>query len=234
MNISSSLLGIIIFIFLYLIIAEVFTVLFRLMGMPTRKARFQVISLMTNSGYTTDESEIIVNSKKRRKLAMATMLFGYTFTVTAVSTLVNLISTLFAAQSHNFLLTLTYITSALLIIFVVHKLKFIRRGFDNLIIKLGNKYIFDSTQNQIDILDVVKSSVVAEVRVSSHLPPSLEGKTVLEAGIRKDYGIQVLAIIKQGTSISSVSPGDYIEKTDKVILFGELTEICRLFEIKIN
>ncbi len=234
MNISSSLLGIIIFIFLYLIIAEVFTVLFRLMGMPTRKARFQVISLMTNSGYTTDESEIIVNSKKRRKLAMATMLFGYTFTVTAVSTLVNLISTLFAAQSHNFLLTLIYISSALFIIFVVHKLKFIRRGFDNIIIKLGNKYIFDSTQNQIDILDVVKSSVVAEVRVSSHLPTSLDGKTVLEAGIRKDYGIQVLAIIKQGTSISSVSPGDYIEKTDKVILFGELTEICRLFEITIG
>ncbi|MFA6709555.1 MAG: hypothetical protein WCR79_07675, partial [Fusobacterium sp.] len=59
--------------------------MFRLTGMSEDKARFQVISLLTNSGFTTSESELILKSKKRRSLAKIIMIFGYTFTATIVS-----------------------------------------------------------------------------------------------------------------------------------------------------
>ena len=43
-------------IIVYWIISELFTILFRLTGLPDEKARFQVISLLTGSGFTTRES----------------------------------------------------------------------------------------------------------------------------------------------------------------------------------
>ena len=82
MNLTGAFILFGIFIFGYMAIAEVFTVLFRLTGLTREKARFQVISMLTNSGYTTSESELITQSKVRRRLARLTMLFGYSFTVT--------------------------------------------------------------------------------------------------------------------------------------------------------
>ena len=43
--------------------------MFRLTGMSEDKARFQVISLLTNSGFTTSESELILKSKKKKKFS---------------------------------------------------------------------------------------------------------------------------------------------------------------------
>lgn len=98
MGITSASILFVVFILIYVMIAEVFTVLFRLTGLTEEKARFQVISMLTNSGYTTAESEIITSSKIRRRLARITMLFGYSFTVTIVSVVVNVFIALTKAQ----------------------------------------------------------------------------------------------------------------------------------------
>ena len=68
-------------VLIYWIILEMFTVMFRITGLPDDKARFQVLSILTGAGYTTKESESFVSSKMRRKLAQVTMLFGYVLSV---------------------------------------------------------------------------------------------------------------------------------------------------------
>ena len=73
----------------YLLICEIFTILFRLTGLTEETARFQVISMLTTCGFTTVESELITSSRKRRKLAFVTILFGYIFSVTIVSMVIN-------------------------------------------------------------------------------------------------------------------------------------------------
>ena len=84
MNIYLALLLFSFIILLYWVITELFTFFFRLTGLPAEKARFQVISLLTGTGFTTRESEIILSSRLRRRLARITMLFGYVFNVTIV------------------------------------------------------------------------------------------------------------------------------------------------------
>ena len=71
-----SLIVFVLFIIVYIVISDIITIFFRLTGLTEEKARFQVISLLTNSGFTTRESESVVASKIRRRLARATMLFG--------------------------------------------------------------------------------------------------------------------------------------------------------------
>ena len=54
-------------ILIYLVITELFTILFRFTGLPDERARFQVISLLTGCGYTTRESEMILSNRRRRR-----------------------------------------------------------------------------------------------------------------------------------------------------------------------
>ena len=55
-------------ILLYWIITELFTILFRMTGLPDERARFQVISLLTGCGFTTKESEMILARRRLRLL----------------------------------------------------------------------------------------------------------------------------------------------------------------------
>ena len=89
MDITLSFLLFSFIILLYWVITELFTFFFRLTGLPDDRARFQVLSLLTGTGFTTRESELILGSRRRRRLARVTMLFGYVFNVTIVSALVN-------------------------------------------------------------------------------------------------------------------------------------------------
>ena len=79
MNISLSFLLFSFIILLYWVITELFTFFFRFTGLPDERARFQVLSLLTGTGFTTRESELILGSRRRRRLARITMLFGYVF-----------------------------------------------------------------------------------------------------------------------------------------------------------
>ena len=65
----------------YLFTIEAFCVAFKLTGLATNKIKFQVASLFTGSGFTTNESEIIVDDERRRKIAIVCMYTGHIFSV---------------------------------------------------------------------------------------------------------------------------------------------------------
>ena len=44
----------------YMILVEIFTIMFMMTGLSHTRSVFQVISLLTSSGFTTAESEVIV------------------------------------------------------------------------------------------------------------------------------------------------------------------------------
>ena len=92
MGIGVSAILIMVFIIIYYILIKIFTVLFRIARISKTKSKFQVISLLTNSGYTTSESEIVVSNKHRRKIATACMIVGYAFSVIIISLIVNFLT----------------------------------------------------------------------------------------------------------------------------------------------
>ena len=94
MNLLVALILIFAFILLYIFIIEIFSVLFTASGLTREKARYQTISLFTNAGFTTSESELITSNKTRRKLASICMIIGHIFSVLIVSLVVAMFSTL--------------------------------------------------------------------------------------------------------------------------------------------
>jgi len=65
-----------VFFFILILIIEVAAILLEETGLRKEVARFQAISLLTGTGYTTSESELIINHPIRRKIASFLIIFG--------------------------------------------------------------------------------------------------------------------------------------------------------------
>lgn len=229
MGVVGALILFVLFIIIYMIIAEVFTVLFRLVGLTQEKARFQVISMLTNCGYTTAESELITSSKIRRRLARMTMLFGYSFTVTIVSVLVNIFISLSEAELANIWPILLIIVPSFIVLYMIIRFTGIRKAFDNLIEDLGNKMMFGEGSNPIMILDTYGENVMAEIHM--HHVPTFLSHTELEAsGLKATYHLQIVLVTRQGKMLTTIMGNTIIQEEDIIVIFGSYKTIRQLFE----
>lgn len=233
MTLDIALLILCTFISLYLIIIEIFTILFTLTGMNTSKARFQVVSMLTNSGFTTSESELITSSPLRRKLALGTMLFGYTFALVIVSMLVNAVMASAKSDAKNIILALVYVIIFLILIGILRKSNKIKHVFNTLIQNVGFKLIFSKNNNKYFIIDMYGDAVLAELTVTT-VPDILQEKTLAESNIHNIYDIIILCIKRNGEIYSSISANDIVQENDTVILFGRPQYITELFGIELQ
>ncbi|WP_418964546.1 cation:proton antiporter regulatory subunit [Cetobacterium sp.] len=213
----------------YLLICEIFTILFRLTGLTEETARFQVISMLTTCGFTTAESELVTSSRKRRKLAFITILFGYIFSVTIVSMVINFFMRL--NDGYSFQLILKVVSAIIVLIIIWYsllKVNFVKNNFDKFISKIGIKAMFKNQHNPIMILGIFKSEVIAEVTITN-LPEEFNNIQLKNSNIRVNYNLQILTIIRDGDETLSVNGDTILKNGDKVIVFGSLKNIKKLF-----
>jgi len=229
MSVNLAFLILLLLIAMYLTFIEIFTVLFMITGMSHTRSSFQVISLLTNSGFTTSESEVVVSSRKRRKLAIATMIFGHIFNVAIVSLLVNVIMSFSKDGTINILPAITYLIVFLVLVFIFKRLTFFRVTFDKLVKKLANKVMFNKNSNPLLILDNFNGFVIAEVKIVE-VPEKLKDKTLLQTRISKDYGIRLLTIKRNDQTIGDITKDEMILSNDRLIIFGPLMNIIKVFE----
>lgn len=85
----------------------------RLTGMPLLAARFQSISALTGTGFTTQEAEITMHHPLRRKVLIGLMFAGHLGVVSLASTVILAIST---SQDGTVFWTVIYMLLALIII----------------------------------------------------------------------------------------------------------------------
>ncbi len=101
-----------VFIAVFTLVVEIFTTVFMLTGLSHTKSKFQVISMLTSTGFTTKESEVIMLDPIRRRYAQILIVFGYCASVTIVSMLVSSINT-------NTNVLEYFISNSLLIIIII-------------------------------------------------------------------------------------------------------------------
>lgn len=213
----------IVFVLLFLLVVDIFAILFRLTGMPNDKSKFQVISLLTSTGFTTNESELILQHPVRRKLASWLMVFSYASSVTFISFIVSMIS-------HS---VVDFKSSVLLILFAWLLFKTIR-GSILVSIESFLERLIEHTGlwvklNKKDINFVTKSRGygVCEVYLSSN--SNLVGVSLLESNL-KSKEIQVLRIDKGDTIINFPNPSYVFDIMDKITVYGNINSIRTTFK----
>lgn len=230
-----SIIALFVVIIAFIIVSEIFTILFRLTGLPEKKARFQAVSLLTTSGFTTAESELIMKVTLRRKIARAAMILGYTFSAAFISVLVSLIISVGTdgnkEAAEDLWIVVASLTAVLILFIILTKIKFIKNGFDKFVTTLSSRMLKNKSDNILTIIDKYSTAIIAEIYIA-FIPELFTDKNLEKSRIKQEYGIVVLAVNRKNKIINNI-PKDFIfEKGDVVTLYGDEKTIKDIFWAK--
>ena len=216
-----------ILILIYQIIIEIFSVLFRLNGVSFDKAKFQVISMLTGTGFTTNESESILLTQSRRKLAQNIMLFSYIFNVSIVSIIVNLFVSTPNTNIQEIRVCIFLVLVNLIFMIIISKFQPAKRAIESITTKLAHKK-YNSNDNLVTVYDTYGKNVIAEVELKQ-LNNNMKNKSIQDFGLRSNYNVQLLIVKRNDEIISDVKSSTIIENNDILVVFGKLKDIHNAF-----
>jgi hypothetical protein len=202
--------------------------LFRFTGLSDEKARFQVISLLTGCGFTTQESELLLRNRSRRRLARTTMLFGYVFNITIISTLISIFRSFVQSKTTDlFSILIPLLAAAVIITFM--RVKKLRAWGDRLIERLADRLTRHKTDNTVLLIDYLGEDSIAQVTLRK-VPDAYVGKTLAQSGLRPEHSILVLLIERPGQKAKPAGARTAFQDGDKLTVYGDYRTICRVFE----
>ena len=217
-------------ILLYWVISELFTIFFRFTGMPEEKARFQVISLLTGCGFTTRESEIVLSSRVRRRLARVTMLFGYVFNITIVSAFVNIFFSLKLAHVGD-LLGILIPLGVIAVIFIFIRVPVVRSWGDRQLERIADRLIRSEGGNLVMPLDYIGKDSIALVTLR-YIPERYREVPLAKTGLKADTGILVMVVEHPNGKAEAAGADTVFHVGDKLTVFGDYATICRSFHAR--
>ena len=214
-------------ILIYWVISELITVLVRFTGLPDERARFQVLSLLTGTGFTTRESEMILTNRRRRRLGRATILFGYVFNITIITAFINIFVSLRLTEAEHRLIPVLIPLGALTIIFICMRIPKVHAWTDRQLEKVADKYFGLESGNTVILLDYIGESSIARVWLRT-VPEELRDNTLSDLHLRA-HGINVLLIEHDGQSAEPALGTSTLADGDRLTVFGEYGAICSTF-----
>ena len=215
----------------YWVISELFAMLFRFTGLPDEKARFQVISLLTGCGFTTRESELLLSTRSRRRLARITMLFGYVFNITIVSAFINVFFSLKVSELAADLISGLIPLMVILFIFLFIRVPAVRAWGDRIIERLAGRIVHRDTANTIWLMDYIGQETIAQVTLHV-VPADLAGKPLSQSGLKADHNILVMLVEPRGGKARPAGADTVFGSGDKLTVFGDYATISRVFHAR--
>jgi len=217
----SLILFLVLFCTLWLMI-EVFSIVFKMTGLELSKSRFQIISILTHTGFTTRESELVVQHPLRRRIASLLMIVSYV----AQASLITLLLDMFYINSEGLVSTLIIIGATLLFIIIVSRNKYFTGRFDRLTEKLIGKSMKKTDGSHVDqILNLSPNFSIYEFVLDASSP--MCNKTLRQARL-KDSFIQVLKIDKGHKVIDFPTADTVLTEGDRMVVYGRIDSILKI------
>lgn len=212
----------ILFMTIFLLVIDFFSILFRLTGMPIKKARFQVISLLTSTGFTTKESEMIVQNPVRRKFASWLMVISFVSTATFISFFVRMLSD--EVTSIGFVAVAIFFV---IVVVFVHKSALLEKIESKIEERVLKSKIWEKLNTKhLTLITNTKGYGIYEIYLSK--TSTLVGKSIVDSGL-KDLEIEVLNIDKGDVFVKFPTPDYVFEVYDNITVYGNLKNIRNEF-----
>ena len=221
---------------IYMFMIEVFSVAFKLTGLATNKIKFQVASLFTSSGFTTQESELITNDDRRRKIAVTCMYTGHIFSVVIMGLVINvviqIINTVGAEQQARtfteWFFIVFYISAFVFLLVVFIKIPPINKRFQKLLENIAINISKNKREsNIITVLDYYGKSAVVEV-ILNKLPDFAKEVSLHDMELTKKYAL-ILLSLRRGNRRVSISKDTMLVKGDVIVAYGHINDIREAF-----
>ena len=195
--------------------------------MTVEKSKFQVISILTGTGFTTSESESMLITKRRRKLTQYMMLFSYTFNIIIVSTLVNLFISTASTNIRQVELGVILTLINIFLIFIVRKSQKVKRILDIIVVKIANSKALKK-ETTINIYDTYGNEVIAEIELRK-IKESMKETRLEDIKLREKYNVQLLMVRRNEEIIEQIDADTVLKENDVIVVFGKLKQIKLAF-----
>lgn len=185
-------------------------------------------SLLTGCGFTTKESEIILSSPSRRKLARAIMLFGYVFSVSIVSAVVNIVLSLRQSEIEKLFWELPVLLALLVALALLKRIPKVRRFSEKLFSRLAERIFYRKKgENRLLLLDYISSSAIAQIDLFT-TPTELLNVPLRNSGLRQE-NILIMLLRRSGKDARPMSPDECFLDGDTLVVCGPLKSIEKRF-----
>lgn len=216
----------ILFVLIWLLI-EILSIVLKLTGLELSKARFQVISILTHTGFTTRESELIVQHPTRRKIASVLMIVSYVAQITLITLLFNVLT----QATKNILSTAIALSVMALFVIVVTQSKYLSERFDRVTEKLLKSRIKKAgTNGRIEqVLNLSPEFSIYEMIVDTD--SFICDKTLRDLKL-KEHFIQILKIDRGSEMIDFPQADTRILAGDRMIVYGKIDALTKMIMSK--
>jgi hypothetical protein len=211
------------FIIISFLIVRVGAVALELTGLPRHKARFQALSAFTGTGFTTRESEMIVNHPQRRKIITSLMVLGNAGIVSVIATFVLSMVTPRGILQPS--LTLIGIALFVLLFFWLVTRE---RITSTLTDKIRQRLMARMDLERVTVEEILHQARGYGIGIVG-IPESskLAGRTLAESDLRA-RGITVLSIEREGIPLPIPSAQEEIRVGDRLVCYGLLRNVREL------
>lgn len=195
-------------------------------GVTRELARFQARSAFTGAGFTTDESERMVNHPVRRRIIMWLMFLGNAGIVTGITSL--MLTFVNEGDGIPNWVKLAGLIVALGVLWMLASSHWVDRHLSSLVNRLLSRYTELNVRDYADMMNLTGEYTLVDLRVREE--DWLNGKTLGECNLR-DEGLLVLAIYRRDdTFIGTPQPDTKFHAGDRLVLYGRRDAIDRLDE----
>lgn len=208
-------------VFLSILITRIATIALTHTGLSRESAKFQARSAFSGAGFTTKESEMVVNHPVRRKIVLTLILIGNAGLVAAISSLI----LTFVKQGNPTTITLRIVilVTGIVFLWAFASSQWVDRWLSRTVDKLLKKYTSLNVTDFASLLHLTGDYRLAELLVQEG--DWLDGKTLAQSRLRKE-GINVLGIKKaDGSYLGDLTRETEIRKGDNLILYGRVDAI---------
>jgi hypothetical protein len=211
-----AIISVIIVMIISMVMVRIATVALTLTGLSSESAKFQARSAFTGVGFTTTESEKVVNHPVRRRVLLLLMLVGNAGVVTAIASLI--LTFVNVENPLNWAWRLVIIVGALALLWFVATSSWIDRHLTPLISWMLKRWTRVDVRDYARVLHLSGDYGIIELEVE---PQDWLAKKSLRSLDLSQEGVLVLGIQRQNGRYVGAPKGETIVNPgDTLILYG--------------
>ncbi|MCF8104413.1 MAG: TrkA C-terminal domain-containing protein [Desulfohalobiaceae bacterium] len=219
-----SLISLLVVIFLSILITRVATIALTHTGLTRESAKFQARSALSGAGFTTSESEMVVNHPVRRKIVMFLILIGNAGIVAAMSSLI--LTFVSEGDQTSLSIKIVLLVCGIVAIWGFASSQWVDRRLSRLIDVMLKRYTKLNITDYASLLHLTGEYRLAELKIKTN--DWLDGLELKQARLR-DEGINVLGVRRQdGTYIGNPVGETSLQRGDSLVLYGRISAIDEL------
>ena len=208
-----------------LIVVRIGSVALKFTGLSYELARFQALSAFLGVGFTTQESEEVLEHPVRRRIIRVLMLLGNAGFVAAISSIIPVFITA-SDRAETFVTKMLVLVSGLVLVWVISISKWIENWMSRAIGWALKHWTRLDVYDYHGLLQLGMGYSVSELKVEPNAWVAGRNLADLRLG---DEGVQVFAIRRSdGEFVGTPTGGTYIRRGDTLILYGKAGQLAEL------